>query len=62
MTELLLLYLDWEHGETLCVDGEHDKVVLLSIELNGKTFTAEGVISCGELVEVNDVETEINKN
>ena len=47
-----LFNIDLETLETICVISAHDKEVILDSEF----YTAIGVVSCGEIVQIYDVE------
>ena len=44
--------IDWETLETTCIISAHDKEVILDSEF----YTTTGVISCGEIVQIYDIE------
>lgn len=46
----------WEEGEELDRLSVYDYEVSVSASFNGKEYTAYGLYSCGELVEVYDVD------
>lgn len=48
--------LEWEKGDLLDVLDCYERTYIMTAEANGKTYIGTGWYTCGELVEVEDIE------
>jgi len=53
---------EWETTQTLNNDSEYDSTVEVQTELHGVTWSAIGMVSCGDLIDIDDDTFEIVNN
>ena len=48
--------LDWERGELIDMIDVYDVIYTVTTDYNGNIYEGTGLYSCGELVEVEEIE------